>query len=380
MMATRAGARLLFSTLFLWTLAGGCRIGGPEGEADGGMDADAAGDGAGVCNGCHGGEGNAAPPQGVGGEEATSSRAVGAHQAHLSDADWHVRVPCEACHAVPATVEAAGHIGMGPAELTWGELAMERSVSPSFDGVRCSNVYCHGGGLLPGGSNTTPVWTTVDGTQASCGTCHGLPPDPPHPAVDPGSCESCHPQRFADPTAFHVNGEVEVVDVVCSGCHGSDANAAPPADTSGNTETTVAGVGAHQAHLATGSTWHPDIACVECHVVPSSIGAAGHADSELPAELTWGPTAVADGSTPSYDGTGCAGVYCHGATLSGGSVAAPAWTTVDGTQAECGACHGLPPTEGHPDADTCSFCHPSVVDATRAIVNPALHINGATDF
>jgi predicted CxxxxCH...CXXCH cytochrome family protein len=36
----------------------------------------------------------------------------------------------------------------------------------------CSN-YCHGQTLgSSGGTNTAPVWTTADGTQAACHTCH----------------------------------------------------------------------------------------------------------------------------------------------------------------------------------------------------------------
>ena len=37
--------------------------------------------------------------------------------------------------------------------------------------IPCSNVYCHGSTLTPGGTNVQPVWTTVNGTQAVCGTC-----------------------------------------------------------------------------------------------------------------------------------------------------------------------------------------------------------------
>ncbi|MBI5490284.1 MAG: CxxxxCH/CxxCH domain-containing protein [Deltaproteobacteria bacterium] len=365
-----------FSTLFLWTLVTGCRIGGPE-AADGG--GDGSGDVIGAeCSSCHGGERNAAPPVGVGGEVDTTSRAVGAHQSHLAASDWHVQVACDACHVVPATIEAEGHIGQPPADLTWGSLATRRDAAPSFDGTRCANVYCHGAGLLPGGSNTSPAWAVVDGTQAACGTCHGLPPDPPHPASE--NCIACHPLRFDNPTRYHVDGEVEVTGTSCNGCHGSEANPAPPVDTSGNSGTAAVGVGAHQSHLATGSSWHADVACSECHVVPGTIDAPGHLDTLLPAELTFGPRATAGGAAPDFNGTSCTGVYCHGATLSGGSLTAPAWTTVDGTQAECGTCHGLPPTEGHPVASHCSYCHPSVVDDALTIVNPALHVNGRTDY
>jgi predicted CxxxxCH...CXXCH cytochrome family protein len=374
-----ARPRLWSAALILWMVPSGCRVGGPEGEADGG--ADGAGDeGAGACSGCHGGAENAAPPAGLTGETETTQRAVGAHQAHLMEHedDWHAPVPCAECHRVPEDVEAEGHIGMAPAELTWGPRAMRREATPSFDGVRCTNVYCHGAVLLPGGSNTAPQWSVVDGTQAACGTCHGLPPDPPHPQNP--QCETCHPQRYAQPTVYHINGEVEVAGFDCSGCHGSEGNPAPPPDTSGNSETTAVGVGAHQSHLARGADWHADVACAECHVVPPAVTDEGHVDTALPAELTWGELATSGGAAPDFDGESCEGVYCHGATLSGGSLTAPSWTTVDGTQAVCGTCHGLPPAEGHPPSGNCSFCHPSVVDDGRSIIAPALHINGRVDF
>ncbi|MBI5500217.1 MAG: CxxxxCH/CxxCH domain-containing protein [Deltaproteobacteria bacterium] len=376
-MMSSPARKLWFSTLLLWTLVGGCRVGGPE-AADGGGDGEGEAIGA-ECSACHGGlEGNAAPPFGLDGERETSARAVGAHQSHLEASDWHVPVGCEMCHVVPGSIGAGGHLGQSPAELTWGERATTRGAVPSFDGTRCANVYCHGAVLLPGGSNTSPRWTVVDGTQAECGACHGLPPDPPHPESD--NCIACHPLRFDDPTTYHVNGDVEVTGTSCNGCHGSEESSAPPVDTSGNTETSAVGVGAHQSHVATGSSWHADVACAECHVVPGTVAAPGHLDTPLPAELTFGPLAGADGSTPDFNGTTCTGVYCHGAASSGGSLTVPAWTTVDGTQAECGTCHGLPPTDGHPPASQCSNCHPSVVNDSLTIVAPALHVNGETNF
>ena len=395
---------LLFSTLPLLTLSMvGCRVGGPSEEGDAGPDvvadgdvpdAEATGDGFDVCTACHGSQrgqltaadpGSPAPPLGLHGETKTTTRAVGAHRQHLGlDPDpatppWHVPVSCDACHAVPQNVEDEGHIGMSPAELVWSALASARHVSPSFDGTRC-NVYCHGVALLPGGSDTAPAWTTVDGSQAACGTCHGLPPDPPHPASN--SCPTCHRERFEQPTVVHIDGTVEVAAMPCNSCHGSDLNAAPPVDTEGNAETTFVGVGAHQSHLES-STWHREMACTDCHVVPATVDAAGHTDSAPPAELTWGTLATADGATPAFETATatCTGTYCHGATLSaGGSNTTPVWTTVDDTQAACGTCHALPPSAPHPSAGNCYFCHPAVVDNTRAFVDPTLHINGRTDF
>ena len=77
---------------------------------------------------------------------------------------------------------------------------------------------CHGAvfpdGQASGGTNTEPTWTLVDGTQASCGTCHGLPPPAPHPylALNP-ICRACHEDIAPDNKTFvrpelHVDGVV----------------------------------------------------------------------------------------------------------------------------------------------------------------------------
>src|SRR5919206_127044 len=56
------------------------------------------------CTSCHGDKanGNAAPPRGTRGETATTARAVGAHQQHLSDGPFRQALACSECHVVPA--------------------------------------------------------------------------------------------------------------------------------------------------------------------------------------------------------------------------------------------------------------------------------------
>jgi len=111
----------------------------------------------------------------------------------------------------------------------------------------------------------------------------------------------------------------------------------------------------------------------------------GHLDSSLPAELSWGPLASDDGAQPIFDeaSTTCSQVYCHGATLNGtGSNRQPDWTMVDGTQAQCGSCHTLPPGPPHPQQSDCTTCHECVVDSNQNIrpENAHLHINGRRNF
>ncbi|MBK9033288.1 MAG: CxxxxCH/CxxCH domain-containing protein [Myxococcales bacterium] len=345
------------------------------------------------CDACHGSAANPAPPRGLGGETATTARAVGAHQAHLGAATWHGPIACEECHRVPATPLAIGHLDTPlPAELTFGPLATADGAAPAFDGVTCTSAYCHGATLAPGGSDTTPTWTIVDGSQDACGTCHGLPPGGPHPTVTgtpPASCAPCHGAviaaggGFANP-ALHIDGVVEVSATACDSCHGSGGDPSPPRDVSGNLATTARGVGAHRSHLGA-STWRAPIACTECHAVPTSIDSVGHRDTPLPAELTFGPRARADGAAPTFDGVTCADAYCHGATLRpGGTDTTPTWTVVDGSQAACGTCHGLPPGGGHPPVigaapAACAACHDAVIAPDGSFANPALHVDGVVE-
>ena len=332
------------------------------------------------CTSCHGSAAGPAPPSDTHGNDATTERGVGAHQSHLGPSDWRAPIVCSDCHDVPASVDDAGHLdGDGVAELAWGGRARADSASPAWDGASCDGVYCHGG-TLSGGSDNTPIWTVVDGTQDACGTCHGLPPGDGHPDRD--DCSTCHAsvidanQNIIAPD-LHVNGTVDV-QLDCTSCHGGAAGPAPPVDTHGNDLTSATGVGAHQSHLGP-SGWHATVICTDCHRVPAAIGDPGHLDGDGIAELTWGVLATTDLAIPNWDGASCNGVYCHGETLSGGTETTPTWTVVDGTQDACGTCHGLPPNVGHPNSDQCTACHGMVVDGARNITAPDLHINGVVD-
>jgi len=117
-----------------------------------------------------------------------------------------------------------------------------------------------------------------------------------------------------------------------STCHGDRDNPAPPVDLSGGTSTDRRGVGAHRSHLNPSPTWHRAVACGDCHQVPAIVGAPGHMDDgDDRAEITFSDRARASSASPRYDGTTCSGVYCHGATLSGGSLITPSWTGLDGS-------------------------------------------------
>jgi predicted CxxxxCH...CXXCH cytochrome family protein len=346
------------------------------------------------CNACHGSPGDPAnpllwaPPADVQGNVSTANSGVGAHQEHLAASNWRAAIACDDCHRVPAAVGEVGHIDSNlPAELTWGVLSRADGATPTFNaaGNTCTNVYCHGATLKPGGTNIAPAWTTVDGSQDACGTCHGLPPTGGHPPRT--DCSRCHTavidanQNIIAPD-LHIDGIVHA-QTLCNGCHGSTGNSsdpllqAPPSDSYGNTASSSPGVGAHQQHLAS-SNWHAPIGCDECHVVPADTQ---HVDGTSEAELSWGSTAGADGANPSYDSgtTTCSGVYCHGSTLQpGGSKITPDWTVTDGSQDACGTCHGLPPAGTHAARPDCETCHDTVWDGNNW-VDPNLHINGTVE-
>jgi predicted CxxxxCH...CXXCH cytochrome family protein len=345
----------------------------------------------GSCTACHGDAARtatalnpqlpAAPPKDVAGNTATTSPGVGAHQAHLNAGSLRGAMACTECHTVPGDAAHATQ----PLQLTWGTLATTQGATPSFNATSftCSSTYCHGSTLNAGGTLTNPVWIS-GASQVACGSCHAGPPPSPHPQN--ASCGTCHPGYTATTVnvGTHVNGTVDLSALACTACHGDAARtattlnpqlpAAPPTDVAGNTATTSPGVGAHQAHLVAGSL-RGAMACTECHTVPSD---AAHATQPL--QLTWGTLATTGGAAPSFNPSNltCSSTYCHGSTLSGGSLAAPIWNG-GSSQVACGSCHGIAPASPHPPVGpsvSCGDCHPGY---TRTTVNVALHVNGVPD-
>lgn len=373
------------------TADGSGGIAKPEQHVDGQLQISGGG-----CNTCHGNAANAAPPLDLDGLSETTEKTVGAHQEHLMAASGiSAAVDCEQCHEVPAVVSAAGHLdGDGTAEVTFGPLARTDGLlpAPEWDAgtETCDNTYCHGA-TLTGGTNKTPQWTKVDGSQDACGTCHGFPPPAPHSGST--ACDGCHAEtvsggQIAHPDK-HIDGTVQVtVGTECNACHGSELNDAPPTDLSGSSDTALTTVGAHQEHLTAASAIAGPIPCDECHTVPGAVGDAGHMDGDGTAEVQFGPLASTGGSqgqwTPGTEA--CSNVYCHGATLSGGTNQMPHWTMVDGSQDACGSCHGVsPPTGRHPSVlndhafmgTNCTFCHKGVTNsAGNAIDSADLHVDG----
>jgi predicted CxxxxCH...CXXCH cytochrome family protein len=96
------------------------------------------------------------------------------------------------------------------------------------------------------------------------------------------------------------------------------------------------------------------------------------------ARLEFGPIARTGGSPATFDGSSLTcSTYCHGGTLgAGGDNTAPVWTTVDGSQAACGACHAVPPPPPHSANPSCGGCHEGYSSSS---VNLATHVNGTVE-
>lgn len=190
----------------------------------------------GNCTFCHGTRNDgftfedlaeAAPPEGVRGETATTDPHVGAHQKHLGNGSVLSRgFACFTCH--PLTGGLA-HLD-GEAQVTFAlqPLASSGGATPSFTKATqtCSSVYCHGS-TLQGGTVPEPQWTAA----LACNSCHGIPPPTgqhdSHAAML-GGCSACHPGYTASSvdTATHVDGARDVVFAGvriagwdCVGCH-----------------------------------------------------------------------------------------------------------------------------------------------------------------
>jgi hypothetical protein len=167
-----------------------------------------------ACNTCHGDFNDStkiAPPRDTYGRSSTSLATVGAHETHLYENTISRAVTCTTCHVVPKKYDDPGHIGQGPATVVFTGLADTNGASnATFNPTTatCANTYCHGNFEFKKsdavatnqfaytadkivGNNFTPTWNIMDGSQDSCGTCHGIPPTG-HLYAPITACYLCH--------------------------------------------------------------------------------------------------------------------------------------------------------------------------------------------
>lgn len=213
-------------------------------------------------------------------------------------------------------------------------------------------------------------------------------------------CQKCHGEFYAggssSPTCYTCHKDAGGPEA-CNTCHGDftkTSQVAPPRALNNAISTTDPGVGAHTLHLAQIKIAPKNVECNECHSIPTNFRSAGHIDSSPKAEVIFkGQPSNANYNFNNYK---CANTYCHGnfefkKTTSKypfvytedkieGNNYSPIWNKVDGTQAACGTCHGLPP-KGHQASSltACATCHTGVVDNRGNIVDPSKHINGKTN-
>ncbi len=278
---------------------------------------------------------------------------------------WHVaEARCAGCHPGTATVDASGK----DAIVAGGGLHVNGTVDVDFPGHPA-------GWYVPGvGGDHTAAGRNPFAGGCATAACHGTDLAGGRSGV---ACAHCHDGGAHD-------GYV-VAAMSCVLCHGGADNqtGAPPVDTHGVSLTSSVTVGAHTSHVEASHGLSLPIDCSSCHVKPASVADPGHID---------GPTATVVLSTAgTYIGTPtwnrnaatCASSYCHGNFPGGNLYNQPTWTTVNGTQATCGSCHGIPPLTGQHDFHvrtkgySCNACHP--VQDSAASVDPATHVNGAKD-
>lgn len=194
-----------------------------------------------ACNTCHGDfndPSHIAPPRDIEGNTSTGAPGVGAHEKHLYTNTIGNKVKCSACHNVPQSVYAQGHLDTGlPAEINFKGQAVLGGITGAtfnYNSFSCSNTYCHGNfnfsktsapaedqfafvSDMMSGNNATVDWITVNGTQDKCGSCHDLPPKGHigHGTMPVKDCVGCHygvvdsEGNIIDNTK-HINGEVNV--------------------------------------------------------------------------------------------------------------------------------------------------------------------------
>lgn len=331
------------------------------------------------CGRCH--EGSAARPEGVrfpapGAPSCASCHeqgvlgcptchlegpTSGAHAVHLAPAGpGGAGLGCSSCHQLPGGQVIEGDHGNGVAEVRFDSTRV--APGASYDPVSgvCA-VACHD----RGGARARPAWVERD--PMGCGDCHGSPPSKHYP----GGCSTCHQEASDDgaallPGPFHRNDKVDLGDGSggCGACHAEQPTS-----------------GAHRPHREPSLTTPVD--CSGCHPTHMEVLSPGHLDGAI--QLSFGERARFFGASPAWDGASCAGVACHGAGLASPSPVTPVWKDTSGAASQCGACHGVPPTQ-HTSSTNCgrADCHGGVVERKGGVpsIPPAgrlLHINGKLD-
>ncbi|MDD2855816.1 MAG: Calx-beta domain-containing protein, partial [Desulfuromonadaceae bacterium] len=202
----------------------------------------------------------------------TNSASSTIHVSHLNNTHAITTkvITCADCHAVPGTVDAAGHNDTA--------LPAEASVA-GYNGTTCSSATaCH--------RTKVPTWAvTITGSIDDCLICHDLPPASHSVSAvtnfaglstcsSNGTGTGCHPTINEAPTAFnniffdntlHINGTVEGGS--CTGCHDTGGDGAK-----GNRLAITPQFGAGYSHHYQGAAAVDGTVCYQCHWESDATG------------------------------------------------------------------------------------------------------------
>ncbi len=298
------------------------------------------------------------------------------HSQHFKAPYTAAQMNCNICHSKTVTDAATlkqysgvvKHVD-GVATVTFNDINYGSYTSFKANKT-CANVACHGGKTRSAWSNAGALNTTN-----TCTHCHGQP--------QAANILSSNTERKNFAPGW-VNG----------------ANTGTSTDQI--TVATDMRVGAHFVHLS--SIYMTKIKCNECHRVPSQSFDGTHMTgprySSQSITFAQASTAVKNTTATAFvSGTSagpatCTTTYCHGSKLiqndTAGTARSPQWnqdlTNNTPSVATCGRCHGLPPNSvsgshtGLTAVTQCAGCHAAVVNASGAIINKLLHINGVNNF
>jgi len=260
---------------------------------------------------------------------------------------------CSGCH--PQTVNSNGTINVA------GGTHINGQVNQGAHAAGWADPVLHGAAANAGG-------------LPACTSCHvGFLTAA---GVAGSSCNACH-----GGTAWQSN---------CTFCHGTSSRvanlggtdplfaAAPPVGTQGETLTSQAAVGAHQAHVnpTVAAALANPFACAVCHPSPLPTDVT-HVDGSVPPVVFTGAPGAGSGTyNRAANPPTCSSTYCHG-NFTGGGNATPSWT---GGAMACTSCHGNPPSTGeHSPRNSnhnfaCNFCHGTGYTSTTIVL--ATHVNG----
>lgn len=285
-----------------------------------------------------------------------------------------VGVACGEDAASDADVDAGSGGGgqLTGGQLTGGENAGGQPVAGGNTGGEAGGGAGGAGGALPGGAGGAggmPSYSPhAEGYEApevhglelktgvlDCRTCHGM-------ALEGGigpSCDECHQPAWR---------------TTCTYCHGGGdtETGAPPRELRPDAAPTFA---AHTSHTSENN--HVAWDCGQCHRAPVDVMTEGHVF-----DATAGKAEVdfSGGLSPqgTWDGTGCANLYCHGNGRANGAIEHTAATP------DCNGCHDRNALGGEHREHVrrniaCGECHSATAEGTDTIIDVTKHVNGEKD-